>query len=101
MEKFNTKLGNVGCHTVNIGLLLQQIDAQFVDATGEKIKIPVEKVPLLLGILYNKIKQSFEECEGKKLEIDLGSTTTANAIENLLKFLLELLPDGETTKITA
>lgn len=97
MTEFKTKLGNVGCHTINLGELLGQIDSQVLTVEGDKIKIPIDKVPVLLGITWTKLKETFRECEGKELVIEFGDTTSTNMIETLLKFLLELLPKAAAT----
>lgn len=92
----NTKLGTSGCFVRNLGELLEQIDVQFSE--GDKIKIPIEKIPILVGLVWNRIQSTFEECEGKQISIEFGDSAAANAIEGLLKLLLDLMPkDGNQT----
>ena len=89
--EFKSNVGRVGCHTINIGELLQNIDINF--ATSEqKISIPVEKLPLLAGMVWSKLRETFQECEGKTLVIEFGDSAGANAMEAILKLLLEILP---------
>lgn len=101
MTEFKTKVGSVGCHTVNIGELLMQIDTQFAVGDDPKIKIPVEKLPLFIGLLWSKIQETFRECEGREVEIDFGDSAGANAIENLLKLALTLLPKEKVNEAVA
>jgi hypothetical protein len=96
MEKqFNTSIGKSGCHIMNVAELLMKIDVQFYDENEKTIKVPLEKVPLLAGIVWSKLKETFEECEGKEIVIDFGDSPTSNAIESFLKFLLDMLPQAD------
>lgn len=97
MEEFKTNLGKVGCHTINVGELFVQLDTQFGSEEEGKVKIPVEKLPEVLGITWGKLKETFLECEGKELVVDFGDTPGANAFESLFKFLLEILPNSQKT----
>lgn len=92
MTEFKSKVGTAGCFTVNIGELLEQIDAQVISVDGNKIKIPVDKLPLFGGIIWSKLQESFRECEGKELIIDFGDSPVANAAEAFLRLLLDMLP---------
>ena len=92
MSEFKTAIGKAGCHVVNIGELLEQLDIQFGDATTSKIKIPIEKAPALVGLFWNKLQESFQECEGKELVIDFGDSAGANIAEQILKMLLNFFP---------
>ena len=95
MTEFKTTIGKAGCHIVNIGELLEQLDIQFGDATEKKIKIPLEKVPALIGIFWSSIQESFAQCEGKELVIDFGNSPASNFAEQLLKALLSFFPKPE------
>lgn len=77
---------------MNLAELLMKIDVQFYNEKEDKIKVPLEKVPLLAGIFWSKLKETFAECEGKDIVIDFGDSPTSNAIEGFLKFLLDMLP---------
>lgn len=92
MTEFKTKLGHIGCHTVNLGEIFQQVDNQVIVVEENKIKIPLDKLPLLGGMIWSKLQESFLECEGKELVIDFGDTKSADMAENFLKFLLGFLP---------
>lgn len=92
MTDFKSKVGQSGCHIINIGELLEQIDNQVLVVDGDKIKIPSDKIALLIGIIYSKLQETFRECEGKELVIDFGDSVAANTIEAFLKLLLDMLP---------
>lgn len=92
MTEFKTTIGKAGCHIENLGSLLTQLDIQFGDVTDGKIRIPIEKVPTLVGLTWEKMKETFLECEGKELVVEFGDTVSANAIETILKLILNFLP---------
>jgi len=97
MTEFKTTIGKAGCHIENVGQLLEQLDVQFGDTTDGKIHIPIEKVPTLVGLTWDKLKETFLECEGKELVIEFGDTPTMNLLEQLLKLLLNMLPQSKPT----
>lgn len=86
-NQFNSKFGEAGCHIENIGELLQQFDSEYVTTDGN-INLNPEQVFRLLADLFNKFRETMQECEGKTIEIEFGDSATANLAEQLLKFIL-------------
>lgn len=86
--EFNSKFGQAGCHIENIGELLQQFDSEYVTGDGQVIKLTGEQILKLLGDLYTKFEETMQECEGKVIEIEFGDSTTANLLEQIVKFIL-------------
>ena len=97
----NTNVGITGCFTIHLGGLLQKIDNSFYEETEDKIKIKTSGLPLLGGLIYKQLEDSFKNCLGKELEIEFGDTATANSIESvvqiIVKYMVEQAEKNETT----
>lgn len=90
IQKFNY-LERSGCFIENFGELLQEIGT-FADPNDEgTIKIPSDKLPALFGKIWLKIKESFNECEGKEVVIEFGDSPSANLAETVITFILNFL----------
>lgn len=90
--EFKTPIGRIGCHTVNLGEFFQSLDSQFGNEVDGKVKIPFEKWFTLMGLAWNKIQETYQECEGKEIVIEFGSTPFANVMEQLVKAALTFIP---------
>lgn len=86
--EFKSTFGQAGCHIENIGELLQQFDAEYVNIDGKVIKLTGEQALHLLSDLFNKFRETMLECEDKTIEIEFGDSATANLLEQLVKFVL-------------
>lgn len=89
-EEFKSGFGKAGCHIENIGELLQEFDAEFVDEVGGPVKLEGTDVLKLMGLLYNKFVETFAECEGREVVIEFGDSVGANLAESLVKLILDL-----------
>ena len=87
-ENFNSNIGKAGCHIENVGELIQDFDSDFVTEEGKVIKISGEVALAVMADLFNKLQETFEECEGKTIEIEFGDSATANLLEQLVQFVL-------------
>lgn len=86
-----TVFGKAGCHMVNLGELLEELDVEFGNDETGKIVIPVDKLLKLAGLVWAKLQETFRECEGKELQIDFGDSVAANTAESLMGLLLGFL----------
>lgn len=89
-QEFKGAFGKAGCHIENVGELLQEFDTKFVDEAGDVLKLDGGDVLKLMGMLYSKFEETFQECEGKQITIEFGDSATANLAEQLVKFILQL-----------
>lgn len=94
---FNSPLGKFSCFTINLGELGVSVDTQFGIADKDKVIIPIQKVPYLIGMGWAKAQEAFLECEGKELVIDFGTSPSLNLLEAGLKYLLDLLKSLDET----
>jgi hypothetical protein len=88
MEETKSVFGQAGCHIENVGELLQEFDLRFVGEDGKVIKISGDEALQLVRMLWLKLQETFEECEGKTIEIEFGNSGTANLLEIVLKTIL-------------
>lgn len=85
------KLSQVGCHVTNVGELLEQVGS-YVDDSGV-IRIPASKLPVLAGLFFLKLEETFLECEGKPIVIEIGDSSTANIAENAIVTIANFLKE--------
>lgn len=84
-KEFKSAFGRVGCHTVNIGEVLQAFDEKYVSEEGGIIKLNLAGYLGVSQMLINKLKESMKECENKDLVIDLGDGPAAEILESILR----------------
>jgi hypothetical protein len=94
MNEFKSNIGKAGCHIENVGELIQSFDDKYVDVDGKVVKISGEVALKLMGDLFRKLQETFDECEGKEIQIEFGDSPTANFAEQLVRFILDFSGGG-------
>jgi hypothetical protein len=64
---------SIECYGSNLAELANTIDDQFVTEEGDIVKMDVMTVFALIQVLWDKIKETALECEGKEIRVDLPS----------------------------
>lgn len=67
----NSAVGKGGCYAVNVGELLNEVDGQFFDDEGKFIELDFDETVKLLQIVWDKVKETAQECEGKEITVKL------------------------------
>ena len=81
MPKFVVK---AGCHTVNVGEFMTELGDKYITTDG-KIVLNYSTAVKLIQFVYNKVDESFVECEGKELQIGLPSGMSGLILKMVLK----------------
>jgi hypothetical protein len=82
-------LDDLICYDENVLELLKEFRTKFVDpTTGEMVKISFAEALELIQVLWNKIKETSQECTGKPIQVEIGGEGIAPFI---LKTLLKAL----------
>jgi len=96
--EFNSSVGKAGCHIENVGELIQAFDSEYVNDEGKVIKIGGEVALAIMGDLFRKLQETFEECEGKEIQVEFGDSPTANLMEQLVQFILKFSETADSEK---
>jgi hypothetical protein len=81
-------LGDAGCYLGNLAELAEELSAVAVEDDGSVIKIDEpQDVVKILQVLWNKFKETAQECEGKEITVSLPSTLIGGAVSAILGFL--------------
>lgn len=65
-------LGKSECYLANFAELAKELGEVVVEDDGSVIKIDSHKeVVAILQVLWDKFKETAEECEGKKIEVEM------------------------------
>jgi len=81
-------LGDAGCYLSNLAELATELSDVAVEDDGSVIKIDEpQDVIKILQVLWNKFKETAQECEGKEITVSLPSTLVGGAVSAVLGFL--------------
>lgn len=73
-----------GCHTVNVGEFMSELGDKYITTDG-KVVLNYATAVKLIQFVYNKVDESFVECEGKELQIGLPTGMFGMILKMVLK----------------
>lgn len=82
IEKQSLKdaLGDVQCYTQNLAELVGEVDKEVEVGPDGKIILEFDGVVSLLQIVWDKVKETALECEGKTIRVKLPDGIVGNLI---------------------
>lgn len=85
LQKMNCYSGNIEEFTADLNQTITVIDEN--DGNPDKLVLQIEDFGKLLQTAWDAVKETMQECEGKKIEIRLPETFAGN----IIKFGLNLI----------
>ena len=74
-------LGGAECYLGNLEELAAKLQDVLVEEDGSLIKIDTyQEVVAILQVLWDKFKETAQECEGKTIEVKLGNDLIATIV---------------------
>lgn len=78
---------SIECYGSNLAELANTIDDQFVTEEGDIVKMDVTTVFALIQVLWDKLKETALECEGKEIKVELPNNWVGMALNAALAAL--------------
>lgn len=89
MNEVNTQatgdtIQKIECYVTNVSEFLQEFEIKFIEQDGNVVKVDFATAVEMLQSLWDKVKETSLECEGKTIEVELPDGLTGTIIELLL-----------------
>tara|TARA_R100001086_G_C11700561_1_gene221245 strand:- start:230 stop:523 length:294 start_codon:yes stop_codon:yes gene_type:complete len=87
-KSLNDVLGGAECYLGNLSELAGELSDVIVSEEGDLIKIEnYQQVVKIIQVLWDKFKETAQECEGKTIEVKLGNDLVAMITKTTLSVL--------------
>lgn len=83
VKKLADVLGSIECYTMNIAELANELD-EFVKDDGSTVELDFQTTIRLIQTVWDKIKETANECEGKELKVTLPDGLPGLLLQALL-----------------